>query len=181
MVPQDNNNEQGKDDSADMKQTYKPCSDLVGIDDDSAIGEEFGPPSKEQSNEPHPGMVSVDDEVEIQKDLGSHTQEKEVTSKGMDESNSVAVELQKKMDVVVSKEGISCENVALKFKRNKPFAFYSICKIEIALRNVGQHLGTQLISHARDLNIPADLANIKAQIDEKFQNVFIHKTKSVVS
>lgn len=51
MVPRHNNDERGKGDSADMKQTDKPCSD--SIDDDSAVGEEFGPPSKEQSNEPH--------------------------------------------------------------------------------------------------------------------------------
>jgi len=194
MVPRDNNDEQGKGDSADMKQKDKPCSDCsVGIDDDSAVGEEFGPPSKEQSNEPHSSVVSVDDEVEILEDLGSYTQEKEAASKRMNESNGVALELQKKIDAVVCKEGIGCENVGLKFKRNKPFAFCSVCKIEIALRNarqgpyfVGQHLGTQLhktnamIAHARDSNIPADLAKIKAQIDEKFPDVFIHKTRSVV-
>ena len=44
----------------------------------------------------------------------------------MNKSNGVALELQKKIDAVVSKEGIGCENVALKFKRNKPFAFCSI-------------------------------------------------------
>lgn len=139
MVPQDNNDERGKGDSADMKQTDKPCSDCsVGIDDDSAVGEEFGTPSKEQSNKPHSSKVSVDDEVEIQEDLGSHTQEKEATSKRMNKSNGVALELQKKIDAVVSKEGIGCENVALKFKSNKPFAFCSICKIEIALQNAQQ-------------------------------------------
>ena len=167
MVPRDNNDERGKGDSADMKQTDKPCSDCsVGIDDDSAVGEEFGPPSKEQSNEPR--------------------------SKRMNELNGVALELQKKIDAVVSKEGIGGENVDLNFKRKKPFEFCSVCKIEIALRNarlgpyfVGQHLGTQLhktnamIAHARDSNIPADLAKIKAQIDENFPDVFIHKTSSV--
>ena len=77
MVPRDNNDERGKGDSADMKQTDKPCSDCsVGIDDDSAVGEEFGTPSKEQSNEPHSSEVSVDDEVEIQEDLGSHTRKR---------------------------------------------------------------------------------------------------------
>ena len=183
MVPRDNNDERGKGDSADMKQKDKPCSDCsVGIDDNSAVGEEFGPPCKEQSNEPHSSVVSVDNEVEILEDLGSHTQEKEATSKRMNESNGVALELQKKIDAVVCKEGTGCENVGLKFKRNKPFAFCSVCKIEIALRNarqgpyfVGQHLGTQLhktnamIAHARDSKIPADLAKIKAQIDENSQ------------
>lgn len=122
-----------------MKQTDKPCSDCsVGIDDDSAVGEEFGTPSKEQSNEPHSSVVSVDDEVEIQEDLGSHTQKEEAASKRMNKSNGVPLELQKKIDAVVSKEDIGCKNVALKFKRNKPFAFCSICKIEIALRNARQ-------------------------------------------
>lgn len=137
MVPRDNNDERGKGDSADMKQTDKPCSDCsVSIDDDSAVGE-FGTPSKEQSNEPRSSEVSVD-EVEIQEDLGSHTQEKEATSKRMNKFNGVALELQKKIDAVVSKEGIDCENVALNFKRNKPFAFCSFYKIEIALRNAQQ-------------------------------------------
>lgn len=104
----------------------------------SAVGEEFGTPSKEQSNEPHSRVVSVDHEVEIQEDLGLHTREKEAASKRMNKSNGVALELQKKIDAVVSKEGIGCENVALKFKRNKPFAFCSICKIEIALQNARQ-------------------------------------------
>lgn len=126
-------------------------------------------------------MVSVDDKVEIQEDLGSHARKRSPT------------ELQKKIDAVVSKEGIGCENVDLKFKKNKPFAFCSVCKIEIALQNarqgpyfVGQHLATQLhkmntmIAHLRDSNIPADLAKIKAQIDKKFPHVFIHKTSSVV-
>ena len=42
------------------------------------------------------------------------------------------------------------------------------------------HKTNVMIAHARDSNIPADLAKIKAQIDEKFTDVFIYKTSSVV-
>ena len=42
------------------------------------------------------------------------------------------------------------------------------------------HETNVMIAHARDSNIPADLAKIRAQIDEKFTDVFIHKTRSVV-
>ena len=76
----------------------------------------------------------MDDDV--QEDFGYFTSEEGVSTKlGEETYSSAHVIFQKKLDALVSNEGIDCVSIKLQIIENKPFANCRICKIDVNLRN----------------------------------------------